>query len=233
MNAFTRYAAILGLTLLSAQAQALQFDFLPNVGTLSLGNGNTYTAEVAGLTVTASAWSSMAGKTFKAGELNLTAGGMGAYGQDEKRKSSNADALGNRTVKGVGTSDLILFSFSSAVNLQSLTTYQIHKDSDLSLWAGIGTFSPDSMTSSTIGTATLYQNTNTVAGIRTVDLGTFTGSYDWLAVAARIGDKDDLAKLRSLTVVPVAQPVPDAATWMTMLAGLGLVGFAVKRRSRT
>lgn len=225
MRNINRSIALLGLALISVQAQAVQFDFLPNAGTLTGGNGNTYTAEVAGLTVTASAWSSVAGNAFGAGALDLTADGMGAYGQDETRKNG-ADSLGNYTAKGVNTSDLILFSFSGKVSLQSLSTYQVGKDSDLSLWAGSGTFSPDGMT------ATLYENTNTVAGIRIVGLNTFNDSYDWLAVAARIGQKDDLVRLQALMVTPVAQPVPDAATWMTMLAGLGFVGFAVKRRTR-
>lgn len=226
MKNITRSIALLGLALISVQAQAVQFDFLSNAGTLTQGYGNTYTAELEGLRVTASAWSMTAGNAFEAGELNLTADGMGAYGQDENRNASNADVLGNRTAKGVDTSDLILFSFSNKVNLQSLSTYQVGKDSDLSLWAGSGTFSPEGMT------ATLYENANSVGGIRIVGLNTFNDTYDWLAVAARIGQKDDFVRLQSLMVTPVAQPVPDAATWMTMLAGLGFVGFAVKRRTR-
>ena len=62
------------------------------------------------------------------------------------------------------------------------------------------------------------------------------GLYDWVAIAANATAIDrfaDYAKLQSLTVNPVAQPVPDAATWMTMLAGLGLVGFRVSRRTPT
>ena len=226
MRNINRFVATLGLALFVAQTHAVEFDFLPNAGTLTGGDGNTYTAEVAGLTITASAWSSAAGNVFQAGELTLTAAGLGVYGAGEVRNASGADSLGNRTAKGVDTSDLVLFSFSSKVSLQSLSAYQIDKDSDLNLWAGSGTFSPDGMTTM------LYENTNTVAGIRNVGLSTFNESYDWLAVAARIGQKDDLVRLQSLRVTPVAQPVPDAATWMTMLAGLGFVGFAVKRRTR-
>lgn len=223
MNAFNRYAAILGFALVSAHAQAVEFSFT---------SAGTITDTSTGLTITSSAWSdTAAGNQFETATLSFATDGMGVYNRTEKPtpgQGNTADALGNS--KG---SDLVLFSFSSQVSLQSLTTYQVGKDSDLSLWAGSGTFSLDGMTSSALGTATLYENTDTVAGIRIVDLSTFTGSYDWLAVAARIGEKDDFAKLTSLSVTPVAQPVPDAATWMTMLAGLGLVGFSVKRRART
>lgn len=231
MNTFIRYAAILGLTLLSAQAQAIEFSFVSGAVTPD-AYGNVYTTTVDGLTLTASAWSSTGKRdTFETAELEIDSDfGLGVCNRDEKincADKKNSHALDNK-----GADDLILFSFSSEVSLQSLTTYQAGKDSDLSLWAGTRTFSPNGMTSSALGTPTLYQNTNDVAGIRTVDLSTFTGSYDWLAVAALIGDTDDFAKLQSLTVTPVAQPVPDAATWMTMLAGLGLVSFAVKRRTR-
>ncbi len=238
MNAFNRYAAILGFALVSAQVQAVEFSFTSGAAVSPAAFGNNYIATADGLTLTASAWSDTAwskkarANLFESAALTVAPGfGMGVCNQDEKincTSKNNDDALGNK-----GADDLILFSFSSKVSLQSLAAYRVGKDSELSLWAGIGTFSPDGMTSSAIGTATLYQNTNSVAGIRIVDLSTFTGSYDWLAVAARIGHKDDFAKLTSLTVTPVAQPVPDAATWTTMLAGLGLVGFAVKRRTRT
>ncbi|HUX29869.1 MAG TPA: PEP-CTERM sorting domain-containing protein [Thiobacillus sp.] len=221
MNAFIRYAAILGLTLLSAQAQAIEFSFVSGA-VVPDAYGNVYTTTVDGLTLTASAWSSTGKRgAFETAELEIDSGsGLGVCNRDEKincADKKNSQALDNK-----GANDLILFDFSSAVSLQSLTTYQAGKDSDLSLWAGTGTFSPDGMTSSAFGTA-----------VQTGDLSTFTGSYDWLAVAARIGDKDDFVKLQSLTVTPVTQAVPDAATWMTMLAGLGLVGFAVNRRSRT
>lgn len=226
MRNINRSIAILGIALFAAQAQAVQFDFLPNVGTLTSNNGNTYSAEVGGLTITASAWSSAAGNVFQAGELNLTAAGLGVYGSGEVRNASGADSLGNRTAKGVDTSDLVLFSFSAPVSLQSLNLSQTGSDSDLSLWVGNGTGPGNPIALSQ------FDNALASGGARTVALSAFGGTYDWLAVAARIGQKDDLVRLQSLMVTPVTQPVPDAATWMTMLAGLGFVGFAVKRRTR-
>jgi len=229
MTRFNRFAALLGVALVSTQAHAVDVSFTSGAG-LAQSYGNTYTATTDGLTVSASAWSSTGrANQFAQAALTLTPGvGLGVCSSQEKvgcTAKNFADALGNK-----GADDLILFTFSSAVTLQSLSMIQFGGDSDLSLWAGAGAFSPAGLKAGQMGTATLYDNTSNVDGIRDVNLASFTGSYDWLAVAARIGQNDDFAKLRALTITPVAQPVPDAAPWMTMLAGLGLVGFRVSRR---
>lgn len=234
MRNINRSIAILGIALASAHAQAVEFSFT---------SAGTITDTLTGLTVTSSAWSdTAAGNQFEAATLSFAADGMGVYNPTENTNTPNANAnpiagsngntagaLGN---KG-GVNDVILFSFSSKVSLQTLTMAQFGGDSDLSMWAGTGSsFSLSGMTSDALGTPTLFENTSAANEIKSVNLVTFSGTYDWLAVAARIGHADDLAKLQSLTVTPVAQAVPDAATWMTMLAGLGFVGFAVKRRTR-
>jgi len=229
MTLFNRFAALLGIALVSAQAHAVDVSFTSGAG-LAQSYGNTYTTTVDGLTISASAWSSTArANQFGQAALTLTPGfGLGVCSSQEKANCTAknfADALGNK-----GADDLILFTFSSAVNLQSLSMLQFGGDSDLSIWAGAGAFSPAGLKASLIGTATLYDNISNVNTVKTVSLASFTGSYDWIAVAARIGQNNDFAKLQSLTINPVAQPVPDAATWMTMLAGLGLVGFRVSRR---
>lgn len=216
------YAALLGLALASAQAQAVDFAFTSVTGTL--------TDALSGLTVTASAWSGTAtGNQFESATLSYSTNGLGVFSSGENKQANNADALSNKSA-----TELVLFSFSSAVSLQSLVTYQAGKDSDLNLWAGTGAFSPSGLLPSALpGSAAQFDNSINANGIRTVDLSTFAGSYDWLAISARLAQSDDFVKLTSLAVTPVAQPVPDAATWMTMLAGLGLVGFAVNRRART
>lgn len=227
MNAFYRCAALLGIALIAAQAQAVDFSFTPALGTLTQGNGNSYSDTVSGLTVTATAWSNAnkPGK-FQTAMLSVANDGLGVC----TTLHCTTGVLDNSS----GGSDMILFSFSSAVNLQSLGLLQTGSDSDLSVWAGTGsTFSPNNKKPTKLGTASLIDNSNNVAGFRNVSLAGFTGSYDWIAVGARIGQTNDFAMLKSLTINSVAQPVPEAATWMTMLAGLGLVGFAVSRRTRT
>ena len=228
MNAFNRFAAILGFALVTAQAQAVDFSFTPAPGALTQGSGNayTYTDAVSGLTLTATAWlNANRAERFQAATLSMANDGLGVC-----TGLNCTTGMLNNTSSG---SDMILFSFSSTVNLSSLSLQQFGSDSDLSVWAGTGnTFSPANKKPTKLGTATLIENTDSVAGLRNVNLAAFAGSYDWIAVAARVGQFDDFAKLKSLTVSPVAQPVPDPATWMTMLAGLGLVGFAVNRRTK-
>ncbi len=74
-------------------------------------------------------------------------------------------------------------------------------------------------------------NNNSANTVRTLNLSTsLTGNYTWFAVAPRIGQDDDYVKLQSLTINAIAQPVPEPGTWTMMLAGLGLIGFAVIRR---
>jgi hypothetical protein len=227
MNAFNRVAAILGIALVAAQAQAMDFSFAPAPGTLTQGNGNSYTDTVSGLTITATAWSNAnRARKFQTATLSVANDGLGVC----TGFNCTTGMLDNDN----GGSDMILFSFSSAVTLQSLGLQQLGGDSDLSLWAGTGsTFSPNNKKPTKLGTASLIDNSNSVAGIRNVSLAAFDGSYDWIAVAARIGQTNDLFQLKSLAINPVAQPVPEAATWMTMLAGLGLVGFAASRRTHT
>lgn len=233
MNVYHRFFACLGFALASTHAQAVEISFT-SVAAIPQAKGNTYTATdtLTGLTTTASAWSSATKGKFAKATLTLTQGsGLGACRKDEGvdcTGSAFADALGNN-----GFSDVIVFSFSGAVTLQSLTLLQVGGDSDLSLWAGTGSINLNGMTSDALGAASLYSNTSLENATRSVSLAAFSGTYNWLAVAARIGEYDDFAKLQSLTVEPVAQPVPEAKTWTMLLAGMALVGFAVRRRTRT
>jgi hypothetical protein len=223
MSAFNRFATLLGLVLVAAHAQAVDFSFTSGVVSAA-AFGNRYTTSVNDVSLTASAWSS-AGRAnrFATAALTLTPGvGLEVCSSQEGLNctgSGFADALGNQNKKA---DDLILFTFSQAFTLQSLTLQQFGGDSDLSLWARkLG------------GVSTFYNNTSSVNDIKIVSLAAYTGSYDWLAIAASSINRDkfkDFAKLQSLTINPVTQPVPEAATWMTMLAGLGLVCFRVSRR---
>jgi hypothetical protein len=234
MHAFNRFATILGFALVTTQAQAVDFSFISGAG-ISQAMGNSYSATLDGLTITASAWSSTAKQNrFEQAALTFSQGyGMGVCSSDEGAfctAKNFSNALGNK-----GADDLILIRFSSAVSLQSLSLLQLGSDSDLRLWAGSGAFSPAGLNAGQLGAATLYNNSSNLNYAKDISLAAFSGSYDWLAVAARIGQKNDFATLQSLSLAvnPVAQAVPEAATWMTMLAGLGLVGFAVRRRAQT
>lgn len=241
MNGLYKFTTIISLALLSTQVHATQtppapdqdtaFSFLSSPVTPD-AFGNSYTATLNDLTFTATAWSTTGSDgTLQTAELEIYSGyGMGVCNRSEGvncSDSGNMHALDNK-----GADDLILFIFSRSVTLDSLTLLQFGDDSDLSLWAGTGAINLNGMTPGALGTATLINNSNSANTVRNINLGSvMNGQYDWLAVAARIGQENDFAKLRSLSVTPVAQPVPEAATWVMMLAGLGLVGFSVRRRA--
>jgi hypothetical protein len=236
MTALNRFATVLGFALVSVQAHAVQpvtFNF-----TTASASGSTYTAidAATGLSVTASAWASATGTsaTFAPAALSSAADGFGVC------NSSETGCLPGNTLGALGNnagSDMILFSFNAPVSLRALTIGQfVGTSSNLNMWAGTGSLAANTLPAS-LGTAASFNvaASNQVGNIVNVKISnTFKGNYDWIAVSAQLGAISDLAKLRALTVQinPQALPVPDAATWMTMLAGLGLVGFRVRRRTQ-
>jgi MYXO-CTERM domain-containing protein len=228
---FSLHSVLLATALLSAQtAAATEFSFLS--GNPADAFGNSYSQTVDGLTVTASAWSTTGlGNRYQTAELEIFSGyGMGVCNRDEGLDCSNFDnmhALDNR-----GADDLIVFSFSKTVQLRQLSLQQFGGDSDLSLWAGSGSLNLAGQKTNDLGWAMAVTNRSRVDDIKTVKLSGLSGSYDWLAVSARVSQLNDFVKLRALQVEAVATPVPEADNWAMLLAGLGLIGFAVRRRSR-
>src|SRR3569623_1475778 len=120
MTPFNRFVAILDIALVSVQAHAVDVSFTSGAG-LAQSYGNTHTTTVDGLTISASAWSSTArANQFEQAALPLTPGfGLGVYNSQEKAictAKNFVDAVGKK-----GGEDLILFSFCSAGNLQSVS----------------------------------------------------------------------------------------------------------------
>lgn len=243
MHTFIKLTATLSLALLGAHAQARDSHYgnpAPAGATYSFTSGsvgpesfgNSLVQVLDGVTLTTTAWSTTgSGNTFQTAELEIYPSyGMGVCNRNEGVNCSNSN--NNHALDNSGADDLILFSFSGPVQLDSLSLLQFGGDSDLSVWAGTGTLDLAGLTPAALGTATLINNSNSSNTNRAIDLGNvLSGNYTWLAVAARVGQDDDFAKLRSLTVNPATAPVPEAETWAMMLAGLGLVGFAVRRRT--
>ncbi len=223
MNTLSKLTATFSLALLSTYAQAGGSHHgtpKPTVTTYSFTSGtvgpeefgNSLVQVLDGVTLTTTAWSTTgSGNTFRTAELEIYSGyGMGVCNRNEGVNCSDtnsAHALDNN-----GADDLILFSFSGPVQLDSLSLMQFGGDSDLSVWAGTGSINPNGLTPAALGTATLIGG-NYSNGTRSIDLGSVLGgNYTWLAVAARIGSDNDYAKLRSLTVDPVTAPIPEAET---------------------
>jgi hypothetical protein len=238
MNALSKLATFLSLLVLSAQVQAIEFSFLSNPPTLG-AFGNSYSSTAGGLTLTATAWSATGPRgELQTAELKTYPGfGMGACNRNEGANCSTQNhqyGLDNR-----GAANLILFTFSSSVQLGALNHQQLTRDSDLSLWAGTGNVSLNGIEVHTLGSAMLINNSDRADTLREIGLdAALSGNYEWLIVAARIGEENDSAMLRSLVVNPVGQlinpavqAIPEAETWAMMLAGLGLVGFAVRRKA--
>lgn len=237
MNVLSKLATFVGLLILSAQVQAIEFSFLSTPVTPKTF-GNAYSSTVDGLTLTATAWSTTGRRgQLQAARLGIYPGfGMGVCNRNEGRNCSSSN--GQHTLNNRGADDLILFTFSSAVQLDALTYKQYGGDSDFSMWAGTGDIALNGLKPRQLGASTLFNNRNRANTIRSLDLGdAFDESYDWLIVAARIGQDNDFMKLRGLSVTPAGgligpvTPVPEADTWALMLAGLGLVGWAVRRKA--
>jgi hypothetical protein len=231
---------LLATVLLSTQAVATGLPATQDAGTefsFTSGNpapeifGNSYSQTVNGLTTTATAWSTTGrGNRYESAELEIYNGfGMGVCNRNE---GVNCSSFGNmHTLDNKSGVDLILFRFSQAVQLNSLNLLQFGGDSDLSLWAGTGSLNLAGLKSNSLGAETLALNSSAVNNIKAVDLSAFVGTYDWLAVSARLSNQNDFAKLTGLNVQAATVPVPEADTWAMLLAGLGLVGFAVRRRT--
>lgn len=228
---FTMRSALLATVLLSTQAAATEFSFLAG-NPAPEAFGNSFSQTLNGLTATATAVSTLGKKDadpYETAALAINSGGMGVCSRSE---GLNCSTSGNmHALDNAGGIDLILFRFSSSVRLNNLTLLQLGGDSDLSLWAGTGSQSLADLKTSSLGRTTLADNTSRIDDIKTVNLSLLTGTYDWLAISARLTHKDDFALLRTLNVQTVATPVPEADTWTLLLAGLGLVGFAVRRRT--
>jgi hypothetical protein len=227
---FTLRSALLGAALLSTQAAATEFSFVSG-NPAPEAFGNSYSQTVGGLTATATAWSTTGqGGRYETAELEIYNGaGMGVCNRDE---GVNCSSFGNmHALDNSGSVDLILFSFSKSVQLSHLTLLQFGGDSDLSLWAGSGSLNLAGLKPNSLGFETLAVNTSRINDIKTVDLSSLSGKYDWLAVSARLSQTNDFAKLLTLNAQAAPTPVPEADNWAMLLAGLGLVGFAVRRRT--
>ncbi len=230
MKTSNKLIATLTFALISTQIHAVQFSFLQSPVTPKTF-GNSYSATVNAITLSATAWSTTgSGGKFQTAELEIYPGyGMGVCNRDEGVNCSSGG--NNHALDNHGADDLILFSFSSAVKLDTLKLLQFGGDSDLNLWAGSGIINLNGVAPSALGSATLITNNKNANTIRTINLHTpLNGSYTWFAVAPSIGEDNDYVKLQSLTISRFTQPVPEPETWAMMLTGLGLIGFAVRRR---
>lgn len=223
----TRLRSCLLLTVaLASPASAADFQLTAASAAAAFGDPASLVAD--GLNLAATAWSTTGKNSrFEMAQLSVDGtAGMGVCSRVE-----GLGCLGSAAaLDSEGSKDLLVFRFAAPVTLGSLTLTQSGSDSDLRIWAGAGSLVLAGQTTAALGTNALSFNTKSIAPLRTVDLSKFTGVYDWLAVSANLRQMDDFARLRALSVQPTT-PVPEPRTWTMLLAGLGLVGCAVRRRA--
>jgi hypothetical protein len=223
---------IFGLTGLTASSNAVG-NFATQTLSLGAGQGN--------VTMRVSAWSlsgtSGAG-TMQTSILGIYGSGMGATSSDENG-SGNTHTLDNQNRR-----DFLIFQFDKAVRLDSATFTPFAlagqgTDTDFSVAFGTTALASNAALNFNGGSyaqfTTLFGGgvTNFAGGTGTntksLSLANSYGNI-WM-VGASFANPDntfDSFKLSQLTAVTA--PVPEAATWMIMIAGFGVVGGSLRRK---
>lgn len=242
MNRFMLFAMALAASILPTTADAADIATRSFVTTGS-GSGSTLTftsTEDSSLKMIVSAWQAnqSTGK-INAAALVDYAGGLGVTGLGDLGGAGNFHQIDNAG----GYSDFLLLQFNRAVTLGSanLNLYQMQGmtglDSDLS-WFNAGSAILPAQWNATVNLANpAYTNVpglwktvegSSAAGWRSLNVPSTTASQLWLIGASQI----DLAHYDGfkLAGLQVATAVPEPASWAMMIAGVGVVGGALRRR---
>jgi hypothetical protein len=217
------------------------------------GNGRIFTSGSGADTVRvrASGWS-IDGTSVRDSFLGIFAGsGLGVTSGDEVSGDKNRHTVDNQT-----RTDFILLQFDRNVKLNSAvfnsfklrnlsTNVELsYQDNDATIGRGftntVWNSQPGlnnqnvSALDTLIPVANRYASTgNGTSAVRAINTNNFIGNV-WLISAALANDNADdnfdSFKLNSLTVTTTAV-VPEPASWAMMIAGFGLVGGAMRRRS--
>jgi hypothetical protein len=238
-----------------ANATTVTFNLSGGSSALTGSNGNTrsFTGSDSTTTVIASGWgrTGNSSTTFQTGYLGYYSSGLGVTDRLEDGTNSS------HTMDNVGALDFIAFYFSKDVKLTDVTLTAFtasgvtgDPDSDISVWFGEATSNAN--LASAIDGQTLTQINTTLPGRVDVDGPSTSATHSQavagldygnvLIVGANIGslDRDDLIKIGLLTVDidttvhtnPHDGQVPEPASGLLLLGGLGSAWFARRRRNR-
>ena len=226
----------------TSDAAPLLFDFTGD--TLGHGSwGNLRTFEDGGITVTASAWGYTQGRydnAFQTGALGQWDTGLGVCNRDEGSASCGSP---QHQVDNVGADDWVLFVFSSAVNIDTVTIDPYGtRDRDVSYYVGNVT-TPLNLAGATYaglaGMGFQERRSSTASassGPRSVDIA--GGFVNAVLFGGYLGgsDQDDYFKIASIAAhtrevpPPPPAPAPEPGTLLMMLGGIG--ALAARRKMR-
>lgn len=258
MGTFKSIAGIAMVTALGmatpAAAETVLFNFSGNTSVNgSYGNSKQYSATVNGVTVNvlASAWSATpknsGGYSIASSYMGRYSHGLGATSAYDSNGGGNLHTLDNKN-----SFDFILFQFDQDVSLVSavLSPFSIGNNGYVDNDASVGFGSTDAPWNVKLNLANasvyngLFDQIYSIKGTGKAADKTMAINPDeyfgntWMVGADFFGiDKlsrtktgYDSFKLNGLTVV-TANAVPEPSTWAMMLAGFGLVGMGMRRKS--
>lgn len=224
------------------------FNFTGEDTSANTADGNVISKTVGGITVNATAWSidRSIGMPFAshgtATSLNLQQARLVGYqgsglGVIDKYETGSAPY---HTTDNVGAYDFIMLSFSQPVQLLfgSLVPFSVNGAADNDAWVSFSDVAPGStpLTDSKVFANMILHATEVqgelskAAGyVSYLNPGMNTG-YSWIVGADAFDGRarNDGFKLAAFNV---QSPVPEPATWLSMILGLGMLGGALRRRS--
>lgn len=236
-------------TVPAAQAATFFFNLSGNSGLSgSYGNARTFSATTGSTTINvrATAWS-VSSNTVRSAFLGAFGNGLGVTNRSESDGSGNSHTMDNS-----GQNDFILLQFDKAVEFLSgrFTTYQLsglsYQDSDATI--DYGTTATPWNTSLALDNTNISVVNGLLNGVRYEALGGSAANgvvrdlqpgapgekvgNIWMVASSFINQdgKKDSFKFDDLSVSYI-DPLPEPGSWALMLAGFGMVGFALRRRS--